>query len=282
MIIKLYGKFNNNRIFLDKYSTFICNIFVSEIEQFKNQKYIIDYLYNYINDLYIKNKYSNDEEGKINNCENIYFFVNLFKNISLYFNKQNNFRIINDILIYLNNFTCDIKRDYQKNIININKNNNTFLYENINITLKNFINLQNDIFSLEEKIQMSLSTFLSSYIIMINYICQIDFKDITIDFDKSIIYTITILEIKIIKYNKIKSLNNIIVLLNLLIKHLNSKNIIDYKEIINYLQKNLILMINQAYKSNIAHNNIQYTTFHLKLIYIIIFLILSNINKSIS
>ena len=280
MIIKLYGKFNNNRIFLDKYSTFICNIFVSEIEQFKNQKFIIDYLYNYINDLYIKNKYSNDEEGKINNCENIYFFVNLFKNISLYFNKQNNFRIINDILIYLNNFTCDIKRDYQKNIININKNNNTFLYENINITLKNFINLQNDIFSLEEKIQMSLSTFLSSYIIMINYICQIDFKDITIDFDKSIIYTITILEIKIIKYNKIKSLNNIIVLLNLLIKHLNSKNIIDYEEIINYLQKNLILMINQAYKSNIAHNNIQYTTFHLKLIYIIIFLILSNINKN--
>ena len=89
----------------------------------------------------------------------------------------------------------------------VNKNNNTFLYENINITLKNFINLQNDIFSLEEKIQMSLSTFLSSYIIMINYICQIDFKDITIDFDKSIIYTITILEIKIIKYNKIKSLN---------------------------------------------------------------------------
>ena len=77
--------------------------------------------------------------------------------------------------------------------------------------MKNFNNYRKDyFFNIEEKIPIALCTFLSSYILMI----KIDYKDITIDFDKSIIYIIIILEIKIIKYNKIKLLNNIITLLN--------------------------------------------------------------------
>ena len=105
MIIKLYGKFNNNRIFLDKYSTIITNIFISEIEKSKNDKMIIDELYKYINDLNIQNKYTNIEEEKlkIKNYENIYFFIILFKKISFYFNKTTNNRIIIDLLVYLNN-----------------------------------------------------------------------------------------------------------------------------------------------------------------------------------
>ena len=88
------------------------------------------------------------------------------------------------------------------------------------------------------------------------------------------------LEIKIIKYNKMKSLNKIIVLLNLLIKHLNSKYINDYEEVNNYLNNSLRLIIHQVYKSTESHINIQFTTLHLKLIYIIVFLILSNINRN--
>ena len=283
MIIKLYGKFNNNRIFLDKYSTIITNIFISEIENSIKQKMIIDELYEYINDLNIQKKYTDIEEGnmKIKNYENIYFLINLFKKISFYFNKLNNNKIIINLLIYLNNFVCKIKREYKKNTININKYNNKYLYENINTTMKNFNGYQKDyFFNLEEKIQIALCTFLSSYISMINYLFQIDYKNITNDFDKSIIYIITSLEIKIIKYNKIKSLNNIIVLLNFLIKHLNSKYINDYEEINNYLKNSLRLIINQTYKSTEVHINIQFTTLHLKIIYIIIILILININKS--
>ena len=122
MIIKLYGKFNNNRIFLDKYSTIITNIFISEIEKSKNDKMIIDELYKYINDLNIQNKYTNIEEEKlkIKNYENIYFFIILFKKISFYFNKTTNNRIIIDLLVYLNNIVCKIKREYKKITININ------------------------------------------------------------------------------------------------------------------------------------------------------------------
>ena len=283
MIIKLYGKFNNNRIFLDKYSTIITNIFISEIEKSKNDKMIIDELYKYINDLNIQNKYTNIEEEKlkIKNYENIYFFIILFKKISFYFNKATNNRIIIDLLVYLNNIVCKIKREYKKNTININQYNNKYLYENINTTLKNFNNYRKDyFFNIEEKIPIALCTFLSSYILMINYIFQIDYKDITIDFDKSIIYIIINLEIKIIKYNKIKLLNNIITLLNFLIKHLNSKYINDYDEINNYLKNSLGLIINQAYKSTEVHINIPFTTLHLKIIYIIIILILININKT--
>ena len=283
MIIKLYGKLNNNRIFLDKYSTIITNIFISEIEQSKKQKMIIDELYKYINDLNIQNKYIGMEEEKMKNknYENFFFFIILFKKISFYYNNQNNIIIINDLLLYLNNIVCKIKRDYQKKAININKYNTKYLYENINTTLKNFNNYQKDFFfSLEEKTHIALSTFLSSYILMINYLCKIDYKDITNDFDKSIIYIIVNLEIKIIKYNKMKSLNKIIVLLNLLIKHLNSKYINDYEEINNYLNNSLRLIINQVYKSTESHINIPFTTLHLKLIYIIVFLILNNINRN--
>ena len=282
MIIKLYGKINNNRIFLDKYSTIITNIFISEIEHYKKEKMIIDELYKYINDLNMQNKYTDIEEGniKIKNYENVYFFIILIKKISFYFNKQNNNRIIIDLLVYLNNFVCKIKREYKKNTTDINKYNNKYLYENINLTLKNFNNQKDYFFIIEEKTQIALYTFLSSYILMINYLIQIDYRDITSDFDKSIIYIITSLEIKIIKYNKIKSLNNLIVLLNFLIKHLNSKYINDYEEINNYLKNSLRLIINQAYKSTEVYINIQFTTLHLKLIYIIMILILININKT--
>ena len=119
MIMNLYGRFNNNRIFLDKYSNFVCRIFITEIENSQKEKMIIDQLYRYINDLNDKNNYNSLDEVnmKIKNQENIYFFINLFKNISFYYNKQNNNRIINDILIYLNNLACIIRKDYQKKTI---------------------------------------------------------------------------------------------------------------------------------------------------------------------
>ena len=283
MIMNLYGRFNNNRIFLDKYSNFVCRIFITEIENSQKEKMIIDQLYRYINDLNDKNNYNSLDEVnmKIKNQENIYFFINLFKNISFYYNKQNNNRIINDILIYLNNLACIIRKDYQKKTININKYNNKYLYENINIILKNFNRNQNDFsFYSNEDIQFALSKFLSSYILMINDLCQINYKDILSDFDISIINIISILEIKIIKYNKIKTMKKIKELLNLLIKHLNSKQINDQEEIKNSLKNNLRLIKNQAYIVNTSQINIQFTTFQLKVIYIIIIIILINLNKN--
>ena len=285
IIINLYGRFYNNRMFLDKYSSFISEIFINEIENNKKEK-IINELYKYIIDLNIKNnkyKYTNFDNGnmKITKHENIYFFINIFKNISLYYKKQNNIIIINDILIYLNNLAIIIRRDYQKKSININKYNNKYLYDNINITLKNFYNYQNDfLFNLNEKVQLNLSKFISSYILMINDLCEIDYKDMMGDFDYSIIYSITIMEIKIIKYNKINSMNKIQSLLNLLIKHLNSQELNENEKIFNSLNNNLKLIKYLTYTSNAAYITIQFTTFQLKLIYVIIIIILFHINKN--
>lgn len=289
MIINLYGRFYNNRMFLDKYSSLISAIFINEIESNKKEeKLIIDELYKYIIDLNIKNNGYNytDLENrniKIKKHENIYFFINIFRNISLYYKKQNNIIIINNILIYLNNLAIIIRRDYQKKSININKYNNKYLYENINITLKNFNHYQNEfLFNLNEKVQINLSKFISAYIFMINDLCEIDYKDMMGDFDYSIIYSITILEIKLIKYNKINSINKIQSLLNLLIKHLNTQEINENEKILNSLNINLRLIKYLTYTSNGSYINIQFTTFQLKLIYIIIIIILFNINKNIS
>ena len=282
MIIQLYGRFNINRIFLDKYSLFISQLFIIEIEKNNKEKMILNELYRYINDLKNKNYNNLDNRNiKIKNYENIFFFVSLLKNISFHYKKQKNINIINDILIYLNNFVLIIKKDYKNKATNINKFNDKFLYENINSTLKNFNLSQNEYyFQFKENLQTNLTKFLSSYILMINDLFQINYKDIKIDLDNSIIYSITILEIKIIKYNQMKPMNKIIILLNILINHLNSKYINDHEEINNYLKNNLKLIKSQTYISNSSYINIQFTTIHIKIIYIILILILFNINKN--
>lgn len=283
MIINLYGKFNNDRIFLDKYSIFVSKLFFMEIEKSQNEKILIDELYRYIKNLNNNQNYNHldDEKMNIKNDENLYFFINLIKNISFYYNKQKDINIFNNILVYLNKFIRTIRKDYQKIIININRTINTYLYENINMTFKNLNHCKNDFsFQLNESIQFNLSKFLSSYIFMINDLYQIDNKNLMIDFDNSIIYTITILEIKIIKFNKIKSIHKINKLLNILIKHINTKEINDHEEINTFLYNNIRLIKHQTYTSNNAYINIQFTTFHLNLIYIIIILILFNINKT--
>ena len=282
MIIQLYGRFNINRIFLDKYSLFISQLFIIEIEKNKKEKMILNELYKYINDLKNKNYNNLDNRNiKIKNYENIFFFVSLLKNISFHYKKQKNINIINDILIYLNNFVLIIKKDYKNKATNINKFNDKFLYENINSTLKNFNLSQNEYyFQFKDNLQTNLTKFLSSYILMINDLFQINYKDIKIDLDNSIIYSITILEIKIIKCNQMKPLHKIIILLNILINHLNSKYINDHEEINNYLKNNLKLIKSQTYISNSSYINIQFTTIHIKIIYIILILILININKN--
>ena len=282
MIIQLYGRFNINRIFLDKYSLFISQLFIIEIEKNKKEKMILNELYKFINDLKNKNYNNLDNRNiKIKNYENIFFFVSLLKNISFHYKKQKNINIINDILIYLNNFVLIIKKDYKNKATNINKFNDKFLYENINSTLKNFNLSQNEYyFQFKENLQTNLTKFLSSYILMINDLFQINYKDIKIDLDNSIIYSITILEIKIIKCNQMKPLHKIIILLNILINHLNSKYINDHEEINNYLKNNLKLIKSQTYISNSSYINIQFTTIHIKIIYIILILILININKN--
>ena len=282
MIIQLYGRFNINRIFLDKYSLFISQLFIIEIEKNNKEKMILNELYKYINDLKNKNYNNLDNRNiKIKNYENIFFFVSLLKNISFHYKKQKNINIINDILIYLNNFVLIIKKDYKNKAININKFNDKFLYENINSTLKNFNLSQNEYyFQFKENLQTNLTKFLSSYILMINDLFQINYKDIKIDLDNSIIYSITIFEIKIIKCNQMKPLHKIIILLNILINHLNSKYINDHEEINNYLKNNLKLIKSQTYISNSSYINIQFTTIHIKIIYIILILILININKN--
>ena len=282
MIIQLYGRFNINRIFLDKYSLFISQLFIIEIEKNNKEKMILNELYKYINDLKNKNYNNLDNRNiKIKNYENIFFFVSLLKNISFHYKKQKNINIINDIHIYLNNFVLIIKKDYKNKATNINKFNDKFLYENINSTLKNFNLSQNEYyFQFKENLQTNLTKFLSSYILMINDLFQINYKDIKIDLDNSIIYSITILEIKIIKCNQMKPLYKIIILLNILINHLNSKYINDHEEINNYLKNNLKLIKSQTYISNSSYINIQFTTIHIKIIYIILILILININKN--
>lgn len=100
MILNLYGRFNNNRIFLDKYSLFVSKSFIMEIEKNQKNNLILDELYKYINDT---NKYNNEDSGNImmKNYENIYFFINIIKDISIYYNKQKNITIAYNILIYL-------------------------------------------------------------------------------------------------------------------------------------------------------------------------------------
>ena len=284
MIINLYGRFNNNRIFLDKYSGFVSKLFIMEIESFQKDNIILDELYKYINNSNNKNNnYTNLDDGtiRIKNYENIYFFVNIFKNISLYYNKQKNINIINNILIYLNNFVLLIRRDYKKKTININKFNDKYLYDNINSTLKNFNQIKDDnYFQFDENILSNVSKFLKSYILMINDLFQIDYNNIKIDFDNAIIYSITIIEIKIIKYNQNNQVQKIMDLLNLLINHLKLKDINDYEEINNYLKNNLRLIKNKTYTSDTSNINIQFTTFHLILIYIKIILILFNFKNN--
>ena len=78
MIINLYGKINNNKRFIDKYSFLISRIFIREKENYKNENLIIDKLYNHIYKLNKKyNDIANPNENQINS-ENLYFFINFF------------------------------------------------------------------------------------------------------------------------------------------------------------------------------------------------------------
>ena len=61
---------------------------------------------------------------------------------------------------------------------------------------------------------------------------------------------------------------------------MNSKQINDQEEIKNSLKNNLRLIKNQTYIVNTSQINIQFTTFQLKVIYIIIIIILINLNKN--
>jgi hypothetical protein len=147
--------------------------------------------------------------------------------------------------------------------------------------LKNFNQIKDDnYFQFNENILFNAGKFLASYILMINDLFQIDYNNIKSDFDNAIIYSITIIEIKIIKYNQNNQIQKIMDLLNLLINHLKSKDINDYEEINNYLKINLRLIKNQTYSSDNSSMNIQFTTFHLNLIYIIIILILFNFKNN--
>ena len=111
---------------------------------------------------------------------------------------------------------------------------------------------------------------------MINEFFRLNYPDK--EYYHGLIYSITLIEINIIKYNKNKHIFIIINLLKIYINFSNTKIINDKKDINNSLVTNLRLIKNEIYFSP----NIQVTTFHLKLIYIILILILISINNSSS
>lgn len=82
IIINLYNLFNknNNKLFIDKYSSLISRIFIFERESNKQNNLIIDRLYDYVyntNNKYIEYQKANDDKT---NYDNIFFF-NFFSNI---------------------------------------------------------------------------------------------------------------------------------------------------------------------------------------------------------
>ena len=284
MIISLYDNFNNNKIFIDKYLSIISRIFIFELENYKKEKFIIDKLYNYIYNLY-NNKYNINLESTNQAIfsKNLYFFLNLIRHISFYYNKIKNIKIAYDILIYFTNYIDKI-RFFLKKPMNLNKNNigEIELQDNFILTLNNFDYNKNDFYtSLNESIQIPLSNFLSNYIIFVNDFFNIKQNEIANNFDYSIITTITYLEIGFIKKNKKKNITIIIKLLSIYIGFLNTSELIDNEEVKGCLNNNLKIILNEISVLNyeIFNKNIKYNTFHLKLIYSVIMSILIKIEE---
>ena len=283
MIISLYNNFNNNKIFIDKYLSIISRLFIFELENYKKENFIIDKLYNYIYNLY-NNKYNINLEpsNQAIFSKNLYFFLNLIKHISFYYKKTRNIKIAYDILIYFTNYIDKI-RFFLKKAINFIKNNidEIELRDNFISTLNNFDYNKNDFYtSLNERIQIALSNFLSNYIIFVNDFFNIKQNKIANNFDYSIITTITYLEICFFKKNNKKTIKIIIKLLSIYIGFLNRSELIDNEEIKGCLNNNLKIIINEISELNYEkYNNIKYNTFHLKLIYSVLMAILIKIEE---
>ena len=286
-IILLYDNFNNNKMFIDKYSSILSRIFTLELENNKKDNFIIDRLYNYILNLNKNIYHINSEDSNENrmNKENLYLFINLIRYISFYYKTNKNIKIAHAILIYFTNFMEKIRIFLKKptNYIN-NIINELQIQQNFFVTLNNFDYNKDDYFtSLNESIQFLLSNFLSSYIIFINDFFKIKINQIANKFDFSIITTITYLEISFIKNNNKKNIKIIIKLINIYISILNKTELIDYEGINDDLNNNLKLIIKETRLPNINLNiynyYIKYNTFHLKLIYSVIMIILIEIHK---
>ena len=283
--IELYFKYNNNKIFIDKYSLILNRIFIMEIESYKKDNFIIDKLYNYIQEVYNKNsRMQKNNEIKMN-YENLYFFINLIKYISFDYKKNKNIKTAYDILIYLASFINKIKHFYKKPENIINNNIDLQIYQNFNISVNNFDYNKNNFYTtLYENIHIPLSNFISEYIILFNDFFKIKEKNIINNkFHCCIINTITYLEISMIKKNKRKNIQIIIKLLSIYVNFLNTEELIDYEEIDNYLRDNLRLIINEIKIGNnnygILNQSLQFTTYHLIIIYNAILIILIEINK---
>ena len=284
MIVKLYGTFNNinNKTIIDKYSSLISRLFIIEKENCKKENLIIDRLYDFIYNLNNKQIIMKDDGNNIN-YENLYFFINLIKHISIYYKELKNIKIANDILIYLANFLYKIKSIY-KNKGKIIHNNNYPIYENFNITIYNFDYNKDDFYtSLNDKIQISLSKFLAIYIIIVNEFFKINGNELLNKFDFCVINTITYLEINMIKNSLKKNIKIIINLLVVYINFLSKKEEIDFEDMNYNLKNSLRLIIKETGLINntygIFNKNFQYYTFHLKIIYNTILIILIEINK---
>ena len=287
MIINLYSLFNkiNNKLFIDKYSSLISRIFIIERESNKKNNLIIDRLYDYIynsNNEYNELKKTNND---ITNYENIFFFINIIKYISFQFKKIKDIKVAHDILMYLSHFIYKIRSLHKNRKINTSNYNVNYkqIIEIFNITLYNFDYNKNDYYTnLNEKIQITLSKFLSTYILMFNEYFKIKGNDLLNKFDCIIIDTITYLEIGMIKYNRKINLQIMINLLFIYFRVLNEKETIDYDDMNYNLNNNLKLIIEETRLNHgfgIFNKNNQYSTFHLKIIYCIILLILLEINK---
>ena len=117
---------------------------------------------------------------------------------------------------------------------------------------------------------------------MFNEYFKIKGNDLLNKFDCTIIDTITYLEIGMIKYNRKINLQIMINLLFIYFRILNEKETIDYEDMSYNLNNNLKFIIEETRLNNgfgIFNKNNQYSTFHLKMIYCIILLILLEINK---
>ena len=287
MIINLYSLFNkiNNKLFIDKYSSLISRIFIFERESNKQNNLIIDRIYDYIyseNNKYNEFQKANDDKT---NYDNIFFFINIIKYISFHYKKIKDVKVAHDILMYLSHFIYKIRNLHKNRKIKIINYNVHYaqIFEIFNATLYNFDYNKNDYYTyLNEKIQITLSKFLSTYILMFNEYFKIKGNNLLKKFDCIIIDTITYLEIGMIKYNRKINLQIIVNLLFIYIGAINGKETRDYEDMSYNLNNNLKLIIEETRLSNgfeIFNRNIQYSTFHLKIIYCIILLILIEINK---
>ena len=288
IFISLYDKFNN-KIFIDKYCLLLSKIFIREIENYKKGNLIMDKLYK---NIYKLNSSNNNEILDLNNnkihYEHLYFLINLIKYISLYYIKLKNIKVAYEILIYLTNFLYNIKKVFKKTKKNIIPENiDLQISESFNVTLNNFDYSKNDFYtSLNEIIQIPLSSFLSIYILLINDFFQIKEKNFINKlekFDNIIIITITYLEVSMIQTNINKYIQMIVKLLNLYINILETREKNDYENISNNLRNNLNLILKETRFDNnleILCQNIQITSLHIKVIYSAILIILIQINKS--